>query len=271
MPRGVALVLLFCAGVSCTVARSRPAPPPFAPASTPDFQLVDGPDGRYYAYVPPDAAARVASGERLPVILYLHGGDERGTDPREPTQVGLGPFVVAAHGAFPFVVLFPQCPRRVFWAAPAQLARLIRILDAALERLHGDPDRVYLTGNSMGGYGTWLLAAEHPDRFAAIVPICGGVKPPPMVPIPKDSHFGRLADPYTAVARAIGAVPTWAFNGADDWLVPPMQSKKIVAALRDMGNPARHTIYPGVGHPAWNNAYADPALFEWLAAQRRTR
>ncbi len=242
----------------------------FVPSAADGFHIVDSPEGRYYAYLPKDAATRIAAGEKLPVILFLHGGGQRGSDPEDPTQVGLGPFVEARHGDFPFVVLFPQCPRGRFWAEPAQKARLLRLLDDALVRLHGDPSRVYLTGNSMGGYGTWLLAAEHPEKFAAIAPICGGVKPPRGVPVPQDSRFGNLADPYTAVAVALGGMPTWAFHGAKDWVVSPEQSKKIVAALRARGNPAKHTIYAGVGHDSWNRAYAEPALFEWLASQRRT-
>ena len=241
----------------------------FVPAAATGFQLIDSAEGRYYAYVPKDAAARVAAGEKLPVILYLHGGGERGANPVLPTQEGLGPFVEARHGDFPFVVLFPQCPSGQFWAEPVQQARVLRILDDAMPRVHGDAERVYLTGNSMGGYGTWLIAAEHPEKFAAIAPICGGVKPPRGVPIPKDSRFGNMADPFTAVAEALGSLPTWAFHGAKDWLVSPHQSEKIVAALHAHGNDAKYTVYPGVGHASWNRAYADPALFDWLALQRR--
>jgi predicted peptidase len=122
----------------------------------------------------------------------------------------------------------------------------------------------------MGGYGTWLLAAERPGRFAAIVPICGGVKPPRNVPIPKASRFGHHADPYSAVAEASGTTPTGAFQGASDWVVPPEETRRLVAALRARGNQVRHTEYAGVGHQSWVPAYADPKLFEWLAAQRRS-
>lgn len=123
-------------------------------------------------------------------------------------------------------------------------------------------------GSSVG-YGTWLLAAEHPERFAAIAPICGGVKPPRAVPVPKDSRFGHLTDPFPAIAKAIGAIPAWAFHGEKDWLVSPDQSRKLVAALRANGNDAKLTMYPGVGHHSCDHAYADPALFTWIAAQRR--
>ena len=241
----------------------------FDVASAPGFQLIEGPQGHYYAYVPKDASERVQRGEKLPVILYLHGGGERGTDPEKPTQVGLGPYVAQSNGSFPFVVLFPQCPAGHYWAEPAQIEHAIAILDDALPRIGGDADRVYLTGNSLGGYGTWLAAAAHPDRFAAIAPICGGVKPPKGVRVPKDSRFANLADPYPAVAEAIGHVPTWAFVGAKDWLVPPAESEKMVAALKERGDDAKLTIYPGVGHASWDVAYADPALFTWMAAQRR--
>jgi len=260
--RRLALAFVAVFFASCATVR-------FDPTQATGFQFVDGPEGRYYAYVPKDGADRVRRGEKLPVILFLHGGGERGSDPDRPTQVGLGPYVEATHGSFPFVVLFPQCPRGKFWAEPSELERLTRLLDHALPRLGGDPDRVYLTGNSMGGYGTWLLAAEHPERFAAIAPICGGVKPPAGLPIPKESRFGHLEDPYTAVAAALGKLPVWAFHGAADPVISPAQTRKLVAALEAHGNPVKYTEYPGVGHASWDRAYADPALFTWFAAQRR--
>ena len=260
--RLLAFAMLSSLGFSGCAAR-------FDVTTAPGFQLIDGAKGRYYAYVPKDASERVQRGEKLPVIVYLHGGGERGSDPEKPTQVGLGPVAARSNGSFPFVVLFPQCPNGHYWAEPEQMEHAIAVLDDALPRIGGDPDRVYLTGNSLGGYGTWLGAATHPDRFAAIVPICGGVKPPKGVRVPKNSRFGNLADPYTAVAEALGSIPTWAFVGAKDWLVPPAESEKIVAAQKTHGNDAKLTIYPGVGHDSWDLAYADPALFTWLAAQRR--
>ena len=143
------------------------------------------------------------------------------------------------------------------------------MIDDALPRVGGDKDRVYVTGNSMGGYGTWALAAAEPRRFAAIVPICGGVKPPRGFPVAENGRVSGPGDPYVDVAKAIGALPVWAFHGADDWLVAVGETRSIIAALRANGNDAKYTEYAHVGHRSWDRAYADPDLFGWLARQRR--
>jgi predicted peptidase len=123
------------------------------------------------------------------------------------------------------------------------------LLDEVLKQYRVDSRRVYLTGESMGGYGTWALAAAHPERFAAIAPICGGGEP--------------------ASADRLKGVPTWAFHGADDKVVPPEESRKMVAAIQHAGGDARLTIYPGVGHDSWTTTYRDQRLYGWLSAHRR--
>ncbi len=250
---------LFCAVLVAVGCANRL----FPPDATPTFHRSDG-ELRYYTYVPSDWSAERA----WPVIVYLHGGEERGTDPAVPTQHGLGPVVYRSGGAFPAIVVFPQAPRGTYFGMPDNNARVLRALDEVMAKYHGDPTRVYLTGNSLGGYGTWFLGALHPERFAALVPICGGVRgkaPRPDAPfaaVPED----RRAD---EVARRIGGTPVWIFHGAKDWLVPVASSRELAAALRRAGGDVRYTEYPDLGHVSWNRAYADPKLFEWLFAQRR--
>lgn len=203
---------------------------------------------------------------RWPVIVFLHGGGERGNDGVSQTQVGIGPAVWRSNGEFPFVVAFPQADRP--WAMPDAEARVLALIDEVVRDHAGDPDRVYLTGNSMGGFGSWIIGARHPERFAALVPICGGVRPPRGVPVPKES-FSRQPDPEGAVARALGAMPVWAFQGAKDWVSSPNNSRRLVDAMRSAGGDIHYTEYPDLGHNAWDRAYADPALYEWLLKQRR--
>jgi len=240
----------------------------FTPTEPDGFVLRTDGDHRYYVYVPKDWRPT----EKWPVIVYLHGGDERGSDGVKPTQVGLGPVVQATHGRFPAIVIFPQCASGRFWAMSDQQARVLRALDATLAEWNGDADRVSMTGNSMGGFGSWIIGARHPERFAALAPICGGVRPPRGVPLPTDApSFAREPDPEAAVARLLTSahVPVWAFQGASDWLVSPKVSRRLVAAMREAGGQIRYTEYPGVGHNSWDRAYAEPELFPWLLQQKK--
>lgn len=250
--------LVGCAGSSRFVPVSRHG---FLPYEVPTPQ---GPH-RFYIYRP----THHETSTRWPVILYLHGGGERGDDGVAPTQVGLGPVVQGALGYFPFVVVFPQCARKGFWTLPPMRERALHALERAIHDFNGDPERIYVTGNSMGGYGTWILAAKNPGRFAALAPVCGGVKPPRVVPIPKEA---RVADPtgdvYAQVARRIGPTPSWIFHGERDWLVPPDESRRMAKAMQEVSAPVRLTIWPGVGHAAEEPTYGSPDLFEWFLRQR---
>lgn len=205
---------------------------------------------------------------RWPVIVYLHGGGERGDDGVAPTQVGLGPVVADSGGRFPAIVVFPQCPKGAYWASEEMERVVLDVVDEVVRDYAGDLARVYLTGNSLGGYGTWIIGARNPTRFAALVPLCGGIVPPFGAKAPKGS-IADAPDPYAAAAQAIGALPVWAFHGADDWLVSPTVSRRMVAALRAHGNAARYTELPGVGHAAEETAYRRQELFDWLLAQHR--
>ncbi len=223
---------------------------------------VDGRLHRYQVYSP------VAHSGLLPVIVYLHGGGEVGSDNLQQTQEGLGPTVWRSNGTFPFIVIFPQTTD--FWALPQVQAMLFAELEQTRGEFHGDSSRVYLTGNSFGGFGTWLLGAMHPDRFAALVPICGGIKPPSGKP-PKGSILYGVADPYAEVARRLQHTPVWTFHGAKDGLVSVKETRKLVAALKAAGNDARYTEYPDLGHESWDRAYSTPELWSWLAAQTTER
>jgi dienelactone hydrolase len=194
----------------------------------------------YLVYLP-DGYYRTRA--RWPLILTLHGRGESGDDIGLVRAQGL-PRRVEAEGRLPFVIVAPQSPG---WGW--DVVALSALLDEVLGRYRIDADRVYLVGNSMGGTGTWAMAASSPWRFAAIAPICGG------------------ADPV--LAARLRNLPTWAFHGADDPIVPPEQSKRMIAALKDAGGDARLTLYPGVGHDAWTRTFADPQFYEWLARHRR--
>ncbi|MGA7614071.1 MAG: prolyl oligopeptidase family serine peptidase, partial [Thermoanaerobaculia bacterium] len=135
---------------------------------------------------------------------------------------------------------------------------------------HGDPRRVILTGLSIGGYGAYALAYEHPDRFAALVPICGGIlghsSASTVVQLPATAGS---TDPYALVAARIREIPTWIFHGADDPVIPVEEARHMDAALKAAGADVRYTELPGTGHNAWDPAYGNADLWKWLLNQRR--
>ena len=189
-------------------------------------------------------------GTGWPVILFLHGAGERGTDGLRQTTVGIGPALTRFPWRYQAIVVMPQCPPGVQWSPP-ELEGALSALDAVVESARVDEHRVYLSGVSMGGFGAFALAARYPSRFAAIVPICG------------------WGDPVT-MARPLARMPMWVFHGADDEIVPVTHSREMVAAIRAAGNAAlRYTEYRGVAHESWDMAYAEPELPGWLLRQRR--
>lgn len=157
-----------------------------------------------------------------------------------------GPPRLIERGAeLPFVVVAPQCPADTWWKTDS----LIALLDHILDQLDIDPRRIYVTGLSMGGYGTWALADACPERFAAIAPICGPF---------------RYIDP----AR-FKTTPVWCFHGAMDDIVPVNDSVRMVRRLREAGQDVRFTVYPDAGHDSWTQAYDEPELFDWLLTHSR--
>lgn len=206
----------------------------------------------YRVFVP----SRAAGSARPPVVVFLHGSGEIGTDGVKPTQVGLGPYLRSHQDDFPAIVVFPQIREGESWDDGADFA--FAALRAASEEFHGDPERTYLTGVSLGGYGVWTLARLQPQRFAALVPICGGI--------------GRdtATAPYAETARQFRDKPIWIFHGAKDDVVPPDQSRRIAAELTAVGaRDVRYTEFPDVDHNAWDPAYGTQELWTWMFAQRR--
>jgi predicted peptidase len=225
----------------------------------------DGQTYRYQVFVP----ANWDKHKNWPLILFLHGAGERGADGLLQTDVGLAHAIREHASRFPFVVVMPQCPKERLWTEPEMEAQALAALDQSIKEFHGDRDRIYLTGLSMGGYGTWDLAAKYPNRFAAYVPICGGIHGPPEYPRINVSvaNDPKITDPYAETARRIGKTPVWIFHGGADDTVPMEESRKMYAALQAANANVKYTEYPGVGHNSWDKAYAEPELVPWLLEQ----
>lgn len=199
----------------------------------------------YLLYLPRQYAAEPE--RRWPLVLFLHGAGERGRGTVQRVATHGIPKLVERGRDFPFVCVSPQCPPEWYWT---QLTPALRGLLGEVSSAHRiDPERVALTGLSMGGFGTWKLAAEDPDAYAAIAPICGGGDP--------------------AWAPRLRYLPIWAFHGEDDDVVPASHTIDIVEALRRLGGNVRFTLYPGVEHDSWTRTYDDPELYDWLLRYRR--
>jgi predicted peptidase len=186
-----------------------------------------------------------------PLILFLHGLGERGDDLERVKKHGL-PKILDERDDFSFIVVSPQCPADSFWSV--EIPALSALLDEVIERFAVDTSRIYLTGLSMGGYGTWHLAAAHPERFAAIAPICGGIM-----------FYAKTSEKLKALAD----LPVWAFHGARDRTVQLAESADIVSALKAQGANVRFTIYPDAEHDSWTDTYNNPQLYEWFLVHSR--
>ena len=206
--------------------------------------------------------------KKYPVILFLHGAGERGDDNLVQTKVGIGSAILRQKESLPFIVVLPQCPRNRWWTETEMQAQALKALDQTIKDFNGDPKRIYLTGLSMGGYGSWIMAAGNPSRFAAIAVVCGGVRPPARVNVPQPTDgVAGSADPYGAVAAKVGKTPVWVFHGGADPVVPVTESRKMVEAIKAAGGSVRYNEYEGVGHNSWDKAYAEAELFPWMLAQ----
>lgn len=254
------LLLVTILAISCTTMK---------PAAQTGFLnrtiISEGREYRYVVYVPREFNAS----RKWPVLLALHGGGERGSDGIRPSQVGIGNAIRWHSDRFPMIVVMPQVPTDERWLdGPARAA--MAAVDATVREFSGDRSRIYLTGMSIGGYGTWALAYENPDVFAAIAPVCGGI-----LPFEKAKSTRQLPatigseDPYAMVAARIREIPVWIFHGAKDDLILPTESRKMNEALIAAGADVRYTEFPDANHNAWDPAYGMPELWQWMLAQRR--
>ncbi len=183
---------------------------------------------------------------KWPLLVFLHGAGERGSD-LDKVKVH-GPAKLIEQGReMPFIVVSPQCPEGQWWTH--RVESVIALIDDVAEKHRVDPKRIYLTGLSMGGFGTWSIASTFPNRFAAIVPICGG------------------GQPY--LAGNLKTVPVWAFHGAKDSVVPLRESERMVNAVTSFGGEAKLTVYPNAEHDSWTETYNNPELYEWLLKHTR--
>ena len=208
-------------------------------------------DLKYLLFLPKDYQAH--SQKRWPLIFFLHGAGERGSNVWKVAVHG-PPKIVAKDPDFPFIVVSPQCPEGQIWSTEV----LLGLLDKVEHQLNVDKGRVYLTGLSMGGYGSWDLGLRNPERFAAIVPICGG---------------GQVITVLLAEGTkrdALRSLGVWAFHGGKDPVVPLEESQRMVNLLKKSGvQDVKLTVYPEAGHDSWTEAYNDPELYKWLLTHAR--
>ncbi len=188
----------------------------------------------------------IKKNEKFPLLIFLHGSGERGTDINK-VKVHGPPSFVDNRKDFPFITVSPQCPEGTWWVTE-DLQELLKQLK---ENLRIDESRIYVTGLSMGGFGAWAWASKYPEQFAAIAPVCGG----------GDIQF----------SDELNTTPIWAFHGEEDNVVPVKRTIEMVEAVNAHGGKARMTIYPGVGHDSWVEAYKNEELYQWLLSNTRKK
>ena len=198
---------------------------------------------QYLIYLPEDYNK---SKTDWPLMLFLHGAGERGDDINLVKFHG-PPKLIEQGKQFPFIVVSPQCPEGIWWSTDT----LDVLLREITKRYRVDENRIYLTGLSMGGYGTWSLAMEYPNRFAAIAPICGGGD--------------------TTKAHLLENIPIWVFHGAKDPVVPIQEAESMVNAVQNTDGNVKFTVYPEAGHDSWTETYNNPELYKWLLSNSKKR
>lgn len=233
---GIALCLLALCG-QCAV---RAADPDRQQAASVDLKF----KVNYLLYLPKGHGEDKS--RKWPVIVFLHGSGERGSD-LEKVKIHGPPKLIAKGQELPFIVVSPQCPDRQRWSPPL----LSGMLDEVIAKNCVDQDRIYLTGLSMGAFATWDWAMAEPERFAALVPICG--------------------EGEARVAKSLKHIPIWMFHGAKDLGVPVAGSQVMYDALKQAGGDPKLTIYPDLAHDCWTVTYDNPELYKWLLEQKRTQ
>ena len=198
---------------------------------------------QYLLYLPDDYNQ---DDKKWPLMLFLHGAGERGNN-LENVKFHGPPKLIENGQKFPFVIISPQCSEGHWWSAEVEVLDLL--LEEITSNYNIDMDRMYITGLSMGGYGTWALACEFPQRFAAIAPICGGGDPDK---VEKIKHL-----------------PTWVFHGAKDETVPIERPQEMVDALKKIDGNVKFTVYPEATHDSWTETYNNPELYRWLLSHTR--
>jgi predicted peptidase len=202
----------------------------------------------YLLFLPADYEPE--SGKRWPLIFFLHGAGERGSDVWLVAKHG-PPKIDTTETNFPFIVISPQCPDGKIWSDDLLLA----LLDNVETNYAVDTHRVYLTGLSMGGFGTWSLGLSHPERFAAIAPIAGG---------------GNFIAPYGVDKSELQSLPIWAFHGGKDPVVPVEETERMVNLMKKIGvKEVKFTLYPDAQHDCWTETYTNQELFAWFLKHSR--
>jgi predicted peptidase len=209
--------------------------------------LSESGDLDYLLFVPRDY--QEGSTTLWPLILFLHGRGESGDNLNIVKRHGI-PRVIEEAEDFPCITVSPQCPANTDWVA--LIGPLMSLLSSIIEEFQVDRQRIYLTGLSMGGRGTWALAVEYPEIFAALIPICGRVPD---------------VDQFMEKVKVLKDVPIWAFHGAKDSSVPVQNSESIVAALRAVQGNVSYTVYPDADHDSWTETYSNPELYRWMLSQ----
>ncbi len=197
----------------------------------------------YLLYLPEDYGKEK---KQWPLMIFLHGAGERGSNLNK-VKVHGPPKLIGQGKEFPFIIVSPQCPLEKWW--PTMIETVMVLIDEITEKYDVDESRVYLTGLSMGGYGTWTIASTHPDRFAAIAPICGAGTP--------------------VIAYKLKETPVWAFHGDEDPTVDPDESRKMVDRVNETGGNAKLTMYEGVAHDSWTQTYDNSELYDWFLQHQK--
>ncbi len=253
MNKTILLLVLLIGFGSAGAATTEPGPDSVQSAKSFRKLITRTVSTNYLLFLPTDYAARASSKKKYPLIFFLHGAGERGSN---VWKVGIHgpPKLVREKTDFPFIVLSPQCSVGQLWDNEALMA----LLDDVMRKHHVDKSRVYLTGLSMGGFGTWSLGLAYPERFAAMAPICGG----------GDWISARLTNPKKT--EALASLGIWAFHGGKDPVVKLSESERMVEAVKKAGcREVELTVYPEAQHDSWSETYSNPKLYEWFLRHQR--